>query len=126
MGRQLDNRPPQSVPSFDYGYQPQTQLAPMQLQSGLPAQNPFADAGTGAALGTMISPGMGTVIGAGIGATTSLLGGLMSARAQKKQQQRQIQSQSLQNIGQIEQESASQRNAALSNILNSLRSAFLG
>jgi uncharacterized protein YcfJ len=41
-------------------------------------------AASGAAIGTMITPGVGTIIGAGIGALGSLFGGWMQNRSNEK------------------------------------------
>ena len=94
-----------------------------QTRQSAPMQGQAVAGGIGTALGSALGGPLG---GALIGAGASTLGGILSQRAAKKQQQRNIQAQSLQNIGRIEQETGAQKNLAFSNLMGALRSAFLG
>lgn len=100
-------------------------IANTMTQGSSPTASVASGAASGAAMGSLTGP-QGALIGAGIGAGTQVLSGLLSSRAAKKRQQRDIQAQSFQNISRIEQETAAQKNQALSNIMGALRSAFLG
>ena len=81
---------------------------------------------TGIFSGAVAGGQLGGPVGAGIGAGVGTLGAILSARERRKQRQRQAESQKFQNISRIEQQQGVQKQAALSNIVSALRSAFLG
>ena len=98
----------------------QTALAGLALQAA-PVGSGVKQIGSGALAGSQFGA-TGALIGAGVGA----IGAIAGARSRRKARAREAKAASLRQIAGIEQTAGAQRQAAISNIISGLRSAFLG
>lgn len=96
------------------------------LASGLTFENTISNPGVQSAAVAGAGAAGGPLAAAGVAGGLGLIGGLVKARAQRRQQEAQLQAQKAQNLQQLELQKGQQQQAGFNSIITALRSAFLG
>jgi hypothetical protein len=102
------------------------QVAGQLLAQGLQKSGDDTTAGAGDVLSGALAGSQFGVKGALIGAGVGTIGAIAGVRSKRKERRRKAKAAAFKEIASIEQTAGAQRQAAISNIISGLRSAFLG